>query len=92
MKSIDPIISHTSYNYTFHSLGAIGTIFMLYCVALSIDKSNIIYVHFGSLASIIIVSNLYCRNYEARLSTKPEIFSNKIDVPLSEANGSSTNK
>ena len=92
MNSVDPIITHTSYNYTFHSLGAIGTIFMLYCVALSIDKNNIIYVHFGSLASIIIVSNLYCRNYVARLSAKPEILLNKFDVPLSEANGSSTNK
>ena len=55
--------SSESYNYTFNSMGSIGVIFILYCMAIMMDKTVIVFVHIGSLVSIVIINNMYCANF-----------------------------
>ena len=57
------ITSSESYNYTFNTMGSIGVIFLLFCIAVALDKTVIVYVHVGSLVSIVIINNVYCANF-----------------------------
>jgi len=60
-------ISADSWNYTFHSMGSLGTILLLnYLTSNTYDKSSVLLAYsfqFTSLIGIIYISNKYFDNY-----------------------------
>lgn len=61
-----PIVVSETYNYTFNSLGTIGSIILLnYIATPSIKTFDVTFFHIGSLIGIIIVSNNYFKYFES---------------------------
>lgn len=53
-----------SYNYTFNSLGSIGSIILLgYITIPSIEKPTIFALHFFSLLGIVFINYQYVNNF-----------------------------
>jgi hypothetical protein len=53
-----------SYNYTFNSMGSIGTILLLnLIVSYKLDQFLAYGFHFGSLIGIIIINKEYYKNF-----------------------------
>lgn len=59
--------SSDSWNYTFHSMGSLGTILLLnFITSYTCDKSSVLLIYsfqFTSLIGIIYISNKYFDNY-----------------------------
>jgi hypothetical protein len=61
-----PFILSDSYNYTFHSLGSIGSIVLLgYMVLPSIDNYSVVFMHFVSLLGIMTINQKYFDNFKS---------------------------
>ena len=60
-----------SFNYTFNSLGTIFSIVLLnYFYIQIIEKTMIIYLHFGSLFSILFITNQYYLHFKKNHITR----------------------